>query len=285
MKGCAYEFEIERFVLIDDAAPRVELDGWIISEAAIERVRLASDAVTLAVGVDAQADDSDRRLLLSLREPLAASGGADGRPGFADATVEIDVANGDRLAFGIGHLFRPPDWMPVVVSLADTGASGDADGLAAAIADGFDAFGDRDDLFMHRCGGRWVATSHRYGLAYALPLDPTSGRSEARDAAWPMLREHAAGLLQRLDNDTAMLVHRRTPDDTDDGMAALSAALRARNPDAALLWVDSRRETGPVARHRPGGIGTPEPHLLVAGAGLDPGTMLKEARDMLLAPR
>ncbi len=287
MKGCRYTLEVERFVMFGgsaDVAARLELDASIVSGAAILDVRLVSPGFVLPLAVDPQADDDDPRLLLSLRASVADAAGP-----FEQAELQIDAANGDRLAFGVGHLFRPPGWMPAVAALAGERALAllvpGADALAEALAAGFAALDDPADLLMHRREGAWVATSHRYGLHFPTPVDGGLERAEAREQAGDLARALAAGLLDTLDHGMPLLVHQGTPTDTDDTMASLFAALRVRNRDAALLWLDPHRGRGPVIRYRVGAVEPPQAGLLVAAAGTDWDSMLGCARDLLVAPR
>ncbi len=281
MKGCNITCEVERFVLSEI---HLELDGWIVSDSPIEWVRLVSAGIVLPVGVNPQADDADRRLLLSLRETASSA------DGFVDAVLEIAASNGDRLSLDVGHLFRPPGWAPAIVDFDDPDAAlpipaASAAALANAIADGLRAFADRDDFFMHRGDSGWIATSHRYGLDFPVPLDVPPDRYAARDEAWPLLRARRGALLDLTDRLAPMVIHRRTVIDTDDDMTALLHALRTRNPDIVLLWIDTHRDAGPVIRHRAGAIAPPDPALLVASARIDHEVMLDEAIALLTAAR
>ena len=292
MKGGNYSFEVERYLVAEgEAGSRLELDGWIVSDSPVEAVRLAPPgAPPHAVSLRAQADDDDHRLLLHLR---AEADGVDLGPLDA-AWLEIDAANGDRLEFGIGHLFRPRGWMPPIVAFATGPADPsatidaevpDAEALAYALDDGFRALDHKRDLYLHRSGASWLATSHRYGIRFATALDATLNRTEARDAARSVVREAAAALLDALGRGAPMLVHRRTDTDTDAGALALVAALRARNPFASLLWIDPHRDAGAVAWFRAGADAPIDRALLVASAADDRDATLSAARDLLLSGR
>ena len=287
MKGCQYRYEVERFVARDvEARRQLELDGWVISDAAVTAVRLVSAGNSRTVAANPQADDADRRLLLSLRETIG-----DEAADLRDACLEIEIANGDTIALDIGHLYRPPGWMPAVIDLQEarnwagvTISAPDAAALADAVIDDFAALDHDIDLFVHSSGTRLLATSHRYGLRFSTvtdgELNPTA-REAARDGA----RLAARSLRDRLRQPVPMLVHRATAVDNDDTAHALGAALRARNPDAVMLWLDDGPASGDIIRYRADGSGTPDPSLLLASARDPWDLMLVRARDRLISPR
>ncbi len=130
-----------------------------------------------------------------------------------------------------------------------------------------------------------LATSHRYGLRFSTvtdrELDPATAREAARDGA----RLAARSLSDRLRQPVPMLVHRATAVDNDDTAHALGAALRARNPDAVMLWLDDGPASGDIIRYRADGSGTPDPSLLLASARDPWDLMLVRARDRLISPR
>jgi hypothetical protein len=282
MKGSRYSFEVERYVVLARSeGRRLELDGWIMAEPPVDAVRLAPPgAAPYPVSLYAQADDDDHRLLLHLR----ADAPDDEFSLLDEAWLEIDAANGDRLEFGIGHLFRHPAWMPPVIAFqtgpADACASvgaevPDATAMAFALRDGFEAIHDDQDLYLHRSGNGWTATSHRYGIRFAVVPE----RTEAREAA----RSTVSAILDALADGAPLLLHHRTPADTDDGAADLFAALRARNPCATLLWVDPWRDPGPVVRFRPNADRPVQSGLLVGSAQDDRDIMILSARDLLVS--
>jgi hypothetical protein len=249
MKSCHYNYEIELFAVTGGV---LVLDGWLDSETSIASVRL------IVAGRDRQR--------MRLREDPDLSG-------LDQAEIEISAGNGDRLVWQIGDLFRPAGWMPSVVEARGFGTY-DAAGLAAALGDDFAALDDAADLFVHPRAEGWAATSHRYG--FEIPARPGTDREEARSAATAAARAAAAALAADLDEGVPLLVHAQRETDTEDAIDWLFASLRARNPQAVLLWVDPHRDDALVQ---------PQAGLLIGGARIDPEALIERARDALIAPR
>ena len=285
IKSFRYRLDISRFVLRRvDGALRLELDAVLDTNAPLASVQLAirgREPLVLSGSSDAPTEP------LTLQASLA----AEDAPELDDATIEIVSGNGDAVVFDVGDLLRRPDWLPRLVTLDCVGADDplsltppDAGALAEAIETGFGAI-DADDLFAHYAEGAWRATSHRYGLTVGAFASPDLDGDDPRARIAERVRERARALLADLSADAPLLLVEGTPADTDETVSRLHDVLRARNPDATLLWLDPHRPPGPVARyHRAGDDVPPRRGLLLAGAGTGRDALLAAARDDLLAP-
>lgn len=269
MKGGSFRIDVQRFVLDEGGTPpRLLVDLWLGGDVAFEAMALRlPDAEPRMIAELRSFDHREGLVRCGLRCPVAP---IPPETAWGEATLELDAANGDRMAFAIGDLFRrttgpvvlPEEVVPLTLggdAALDALAAGegwagaalfgraapgglvatDAFAIADAIADDFAGLRSPGDLLLHAEGGAWRAISYRYGFRFETGRPASDARDAAREAFAAEIRPAVEAVRAALAAAVPLLVRAASPRDGEDAEAALAEAIRARNPAARLLWTDA----------------------------------------------